>query len=145
LPLVSVDGTAFSYFDIKPPAATSTPANPAEVQRVIHSMPLDRCDKVARELEECRLELENLGKALKARMSDKAPALVNLRKAVDDCHAMMKQIVRQKRPAEAPKADKPNGPPAPGNAPAAAPTVSPAAQRAEIYRQLAQLAARLRE
>jgi type VI secretion system protein ImpA len=144
LPLISANGASIAYFNVKPPSATATPANAAEVEKTIGAASLESCEKTATELDECRLELDTLAKILDARMGKAAPGFVSIRKAVNDCLGMVKQIVERKRPPAAPKSDM--AAEQSGSAPAtAAASVSPAAQRADIYRQLSQAAARLRE
>jgi type VI secretion system protein ImpA len=148
LPLVSANGASLAYFNFKPPSNAAA-ANQAELDKTVGATPLEACEKTAKDIEACRGELEGLLNAVKARWKQfqkegQAPGFTSLRKAVEDCRQVINQIVERKRPTPAPKPDK--APDQPGAGPAA-PTASasPAVQRAEIYRQLSQLSARLRD
>jgi len=114
-----------------------------DFEKAIRATPLEECEAVAQALAESLEELNQLSRSLNAKIVTDAPGLNNLRRAVEECHNLMQQILTRKRPAAAPKSDMPNGQAAPALA-AAAPAQA-LATRDEYYRQLASIADRLQK
>ena len=132
----------YSFYDFRPPTPTDeAKALKAEAERVLDTAP---SDQLAATLEEVAGGLEQaagLARDLQARITgSEAPALTNIRAALDECKTFLEQAL-QKRPGAETKADKGAG----DGAPATAGGLAPGATRAEIYRQLEQAAHALRD
>jgi type VI secretion system protein ImpA len=114
-----------------------------DFEKAILATPVEHCEAVAAEIAQSQEELGQLVRSLDAKMGPVAPALNGIRSAVEDCHGLVQQILKRKRPASSPKSDMLDEQAAP--APAAAGSGRAAATRADAYQQLAQAAALLQE
>ncbi len=109
------------------------------IDRAAATMPREKCQAVVEDLDECFAELEALGGSLQERLGEDAPGLTGLRRAVEDCRGLAKQLLQRKGPAaddgEAPAA----GAAEEGIGAAPAPARA-ALTRADVYRRLAEAA-----
>ena len=80
-------------------------------------------------------------RTLTEKMGPAAPALVALREALDNCHTLMQDLLRRKRSMAPPLTDSSEEPAGAQEASG----VRTSSSRAEVYQQLAQAAARLRD
>jgi type VI secretion system protein ImpA len=111
---------------------------PEDFEAAILATPLEDCEAVATEIAQGREELRQLALSLGLKLGTAAPGLTGTQQALDNCHALMEQILARKRPVSLPDEDisEEHGDPQSRRAPGS---------RAAAYRQLAQAAAVLRE
>jgi type VI secretion system protein ImpA len=116
-----------------------------DLEKAIKDLRLEECERLAGDLARALDEVGKLSLVLQEKMAAEAPNTDELRKALNECLQLIRQVLSRKRPVATTPAAKPAS--AAGNGktdgPAAAP--APAATRAEAYQQLAQAAALLRE
>jgi type VI secretion system protein ImpA len=110
--------------------------------KVLIPAPAAECLALAEDSGQALEGLTRLTAALAAptALGDEAPRLDNLRGALEDCHRLLQEVAAGKRPAAAAAGPEPAAAPA---AAAAGPALDarPPADRAAVYRQLAQAAA----
>jgi type VI secretion system protein ImpA len=141
LPLIVADGAQYSWLDCRQSQKGEGPVTHEDFEKATLAMPAERCAAVAEAVAQGLAELDGLGRGLAEKMGPAAPAFAALREALDGCHALAQEIVRRKCPAGPPDADIPDEQP---GAPAV-PGARAASSRADLYRQVAQAAALLRE
>lgn len=110
-------------------------------EKAILATPLEKCETAAADLQASLEEMTRLGPILDNKMKEVAPSLSSVRQAAEECRKLLNDILQRKRPLGAAGGAEPaaeGATAAPG--PARAPTT-----RADVYRQLAQAAAVLRE
>jgi type VI secretion system protein ImpA len=140
LPLIVHGDTPVSYLSTQGqknrPAAVPLQA----LQAAARAADADRCRDVAEDIAEALGELGRLGEALNARMPVEAPSFHELRKALDDCQQVAKEILRARGTGgEAPATAGADGAPAA----AAAAAARQVQTRDDAYEQLRQVAAML--
>jgi type VI secretion system protein ImpA len=140
LPLIFGEGAEFSWMDWKESLSEKGTVPREDFERAVVSAPVERCEAVAESVTQSLSELDGLVRALNEKMGPAAPALAALRETVEGCHSLIKEIVRRKRPELPAETDSTQEPSASG-----AGTRRVLTTRAEVYRQLAQAAAVLRE
>jgi type VI secretion system protein ImpA len=143
VPLVTEGSTPFGWHQWR--QSESDQAARDTFEKAIRALSWEQCQALAEDLGEARSQLAALVKALDARMGPAAPALTNLREAVEACATLAGQIMQRKGPPPA-NGQAANGAPAVTTDGSAAPApASFASTRAEVYHQLAQAAARLQQ
>jgi type VI secretion system protein ImpA len=113
-----------------------------DFQKIIQESKLSSFQTYTEDLEEALQEIDSLAKALNAKMQSAAPAMVGLRQAIGECHALMKQINAQYNPVQAAAAEVGEGQ---DGAEGGKGVVGQIRSREEAYRQLAAAAAILRQ
>lgn len=115
------------------------------IDQGVQMTPREACQATFDALDGAVAELGALTGALEGRMNGSAPGMLEVRKALEQCHLLARQILERKGPA--PAADSPPAPEANGAAEpraAAPPPAAPqGATRDELYAALAATAARL--
>lgn len=143
LPLVSSDKGEFSWTSWRQSGDGRDPAAWEAFESAVQIAPPEQCQTLAEDVEQSAEELEQLERGLADKMADSAPALSELRRALEDCRLLTRQILQRKGPLSE---EKPSPPSSDGAAPptsAAPPTA--ATSRAEVYRQLREAANRLQQ
>jgi type VI secretion system protein ImpA len=143
LPLVRAGDAAYSWHDWKPTAEGQAKVPREDFEKAVKAMPLEACQTLAEDIAQSIDELGELTQTLQQRIGDEAPALLNIRQAVEDCQTLVGQILRDKRPVAGSESDK-GGEEGKG-ALAGETSLTASARREEIYRQLAQAAGRLKQ
>jgi type VI secretion system protein ImpA len=142
VPLVGAEGLpSYGWLDWKTSLEGKGPISKEGFDKVRRAASFEDCQKVEKAIAESKEEIAKLLAVLNKKMGPVAPGLTGLRQALDECHALIKEILSEKRPAEPEKGNIPAGakPGASGVSPKAMAT------RADVYQQLNQAAALLKE
>src|SRR5262249_7559863 len=113
-----------------------------DFEKAIHTTAPERCQAQVEELTQSTQELNQLTKALAAKMGADAPGLIGVRQALEDCQKLVQHIAGIRGPVVAGKADAPAGQSAPASGATSSGVVS---SRQEAYRQLELAAAALKQ
>jgi type VI secretion system protein ImpA len=145
VPLLADDSGSYSWLEWRQAQQGKGAVTREALDRATLVTPREALQAALADLTQGREEIVQSGRLLSEKIGPAAPGLTNLRQSVEDCLALVQQILQRKpTPAAAPA---PNGPPVAGPAavtPRPAPA-RPAATREEAYGQLAQAAALLKE
>jgi type VI secretion system protein ImpA len=142
VPMLSNGPDTFAWQDWR--RSQENPAKREAFEKAIQSTPWERCQQAVDDLTAARDELTALVAALNGKMGQAAPALTNLRGAIEACLLLAQQVLQRKGPAPA-AATNGAATDASPVATAGAPAASPARTREEVYRRLAQAADQLQQ
>lgn len=141
VPLVFGDHVAYNFNDWRRSQDGKGEVSRDAFEKAIGDTPADKLQQVADDLSQARDELKQLLDALNGKMANAAPGLTEVRKAVEECNTLVRQMVALKGGGEAPVDGQGQ---AEGGGATAGPA-RPASGRADIYRQLNQLAGQLQQ
>jgi type VI secretion system protein ImpA len=141
LPLVPGDEVEYSWLDWRQSLDGKGNVPREDFERATTMAPIERLEAVAKETTDSLSELDGLVRALSEKMGPAAPALAAVREAIEGCHSLIGEIVRKRRPELGLETDSSEE----QSDVSGATTGRAPATRAEVYRQLAQAAAVLRE
>lgn len=148
LPLLTSDKGTFSWMTWRQSGDGRNPTAWEAFESAIQIAPLEQCQQLADDVDESAKELEQLERNLAAKMGEAAPGLGELRRALEDCRLLTRQILQRKGPAPVPDNGTAAAPVEIGTGRrGATPTQTPAGpvSRAEVYRQLKEAADRLQQ
>ncbi len=115
-----------------------------EFEKALLATSVEQCREQVEDLAESATQFKLLGESLQARLAMEAPGMSDLRAALEDCQKLAQQMLHRKGgdvETEAPD----QGASVDGAATGAEPGARAGVTRADIYRQLRQLATRLQE
>jgi len=141
LPLIPGEDVQYSWLDWRGSLDGKGPVAREDFERATMMDSMDECEAVAKATTDSLGELDGLVRTLGEKMGSAAPSLSALRGAIEGCQNLIGEIVRRRRPDLAPEEDNNQEQ---SGAPRGSTSRAPAT-RAEVYRQLAQAAAVLRE
>ncbi len=146
LPLVASDQGAFSWMSWRQAGDGRNSAAWEAFESAVQATPREQCQTLAEDVEQSVKELEQLERNLAAKMGEAAPPLGDLRRALEDCRLLTRQILQQKGP---PAEEKSPAESVPAQAAPPPTTTTPPADgrtsRGEVYRQLKEAADRLQQ
>jgi type VI secretion system protein ImpA len=142
LPMIKAESGQYSWIDWKQSQDGTGGVSREDLQKAIDGCDPEGCKQLAEDLTESLNELNKLAIVLGEKMKTAAPGLTGLRQALESCHHLASHLA-ESRPVETDQPAGAGGTDGKTSAPAGRATV--AATRSELYRQLAQAAARLRE
>jgi type VI secretion system protein ImpA len=137
LPLVGAEGARYGWQDWRRSHDDHAPVPREEFEKAIQVTPYEQSEATAAALDEAVEEVNGLEKVLTAKMGPAAPALSELRRALEDCRLLARQILQRKAPTPAPAAAAGE---AAGPAEPARPDGRAPATRDDVYRRLAEAA-----
>lgn len=140
VPLVFGEDQQYGWLDWHRSQDDRGSVSRADFEGAIQATPRPKAEAVAAELTHALAELNQLAAALEAKMGPAAPGLTGQRKALEEIHHLMQQIL-QKIPLPPSPESEPHSDNTYEGIAGAAPRVSLIASRAEAYRQIEQAAA----
>jgi type VI secretion system protein ImpA len=141
VPIVPSENGAYTYMDWRRSQDGTGEVSRDDFEKALFAAPQEKVQHSVDDLSQAREELKQLLDTLNTKMQQAAPALTGLRQAVEECGTLLRQMVALKGGASGGDAVATDGT-------AAATTAGPArsaGSRAEIYRQLGQLAGTLQQ
>jgi type VI secretion system protein ImpA len=141
------EGGPYSWYDWKQSQSGRGGVTGADIEKAVQATPREHCQTIFDDLDEAWKELDSLTEELKGRLDTYAPGLTGLRQAVGECRALAEHILQKKGPGESPPVPPDgDGPPTGVTAPRDGSFVgTQVASRAQVYQQLAQAAAMLKQ
>jgi type VI secretion system protein ImpA len=137
LPLVGSEGGRYGWQDWRRSHDDHAPVRREAFEMAIQVTPYEQSGATVADLDEAVEEVNRLEQLLAAKMGPAAPALSELRRALEDCRLLARQILQRKEPA-APPQEQAAGDSTP-KAGAGAAGRGPAT-REDVYRRLAEAA-----
>lgn len=139
VPIVVGGSGAYSYSDWRRSQDGTGSVSRDDFEKAVSESSVEHCQQVADDLQQAREELKGLLETLNGKMQQAAPGLTSVRQAVEECNTLAKQILGLKGVGSGAEEAAPGSPAPAGGA------ARPASGRAEIYRQLGQLAGALQQ
>ena len=102
IPLVTGPDGPLSWVDWKRNQETNDHAGAEAFEKAVAAATFEQFQTMADDLTAARTELDALTTALNERLADLAPGMTQLRKAIDDCRALVGIVVARKTPAPTP-------------------------------------------
>src|SRR5262249_38809069 len=103
VPLVSANGQSFSWQYWRYAHENRPQAQIAEFDKAADATPREQCQAVMDDLDACVAELDQLTELLTAKLEEAAPALSEVRQALQDCRTLTGQILQRKGPPPEPE------------------------------------------
>jgi type VI secretion system protein ImpA len=164
VPIVSANGQGYSWQYWRYAQENRPQAQIADFDKAADAAPREQCQAVMDDLDACVAELDQLTELLTAKLEGAAPALSEVRQALQDCRTLTGQILQRKGPPPEPEPAPGEEAPAGGEGeaaaedgldgqagdgaaeqPAAAPRARRLATREDVYEQLREAAKRLQQ
>lgn len=144
VPLVAGEETKFSWVDWKRGQETQDRAAAELFEKAVAAASPEHCYGLAEDLDAAREALDALTAALTEKLAAVAPGMLQLRRAIDDCRALVGMIV-QRKPKPGADTESPETPPADAGTTASSATPAPTLGRSRdaLYRQITEIAAQL--
>jgi type VI secretion system protein ImpA len=137
VPLVVGEEGAYSWLDWRLSQDGRGDVSREAFEKAINATPRQHCQTIVENLAQCQEELKTLEDTLHDKFTEAAPGLTGMRRALDDCTTLARQLLQRKGPV--PAAEVSGGA---GGADGGGPTAPARAMtsRAEVYQRLAEAA-----